>query len=247
VPRFDPAFPPPVPIFYAANQRPFTFFFTGRVLGGPPIFGVLPLKKKHRETRTHDPVFLSLEIKHRPSGADWLRNMELSLGVPLRLGEGRYEGNGDLDFGVLYQFVREQDWVPTIAVQSKMRIPSGDRSSGVDGTFTGILSHTLGPGVVFLNGSVATINNNTFAYTRRFQWSVVPGYRLPINEQVAVIADYVHRSNPCEGRPNQNILEIAAQIQLAENMILGPGVLIGLDGHGRTPNLGAGLVLQYAF
>jgi hypothetical protein len=75
----------------------------------------------------------------------------------------------------------------------------------------------------------------------------VPGYRLLVTEQVALIADYVHRSNPCEGKANQNILEIAAQIQLAENLILGPGVLIGLDGHDRTPNLGAGLVLQYAF
>jgi hypothetical protein len=239
---------PLLPIFWGPNQQPFTFL-PGPVgfLPAPPGLALLPFPRKRERHRMDDSTDLTVKLSHRPRGPEWLRNMELQLSLPLELGDGDVEGNGDLEFGILYRFIREDGWVPTVALLSTMRIPSGYRSGGVDGTFTGIVSHTLGPGVLYLNGTVATLNNNIEAYERHFQWSIVPGYKLPVADGFALIFDYVNQSSPWKGVGNQNLLEMAAEINLADGLTLGPGVQIGLDGRDGTQNLGAGVVLEYEF
>jgi hypothetical protein len=190
---------------------------------------------------------MEAELEFNPRNPECLKPMELSLSVPLVLGEGAEEGNGDLEFGILYKFWQEEDWIPTFALRSKMRIPSGYQSDGVDGEFTGILAHTLGPGVFFLNGTVATLNGNLDDDDRHFQWSIVPGYKLPVCDYCSLIFDYVHRSNAKEGGSNQHIFEMAAQMDVAKGVTFGPGIQVGLDGREDTPNFGAGFMLEYVF
>jgi hypothetical protein len=246
----DPAVAPLpfLPVFWGPNQQPFTLLpGPAGFLPTPPGLALLPFPRKRERQHKDDATDLTVKLSHRPRGPQWLHNMELQLSLPLDLGDGDVEGNGDLEFGVLYRFIQEDGCVPTVALLSTMRIPSGDRSDGVDGIFTGIVSHTLGPGVLYLNGTVATLNNNIESYERRFQWSVVPGYKLPVTDGLALIFDYVQQSSPWKGVGNQNLLELGAEIHLADGLTLGPGVQIGLDGREGTQNLGAGVVLEYEF
>lgn len=87
---------------------------------------------------SHDPFTLHTEIKYTPTGSDFLRNMKLELSAPLELGLGGTPGNGDLVLGWKQRWVTDHDWVPSLSTLAEVRAPSGYRSSGVDGTLTGI-------------------------------------------------------------------------------------------------------------
>ncbi|MBI5764817.1 MAG: hypothetical protein HZA51_14975 [Planctomycetes bacterium] len=48
---------------------------------------------------SHDPALWRGELQYNPDGTDFLRNMQLTLGVPLEMGLGGVQGNGDIELG----------------------------------------------------------------------------------------------------------------------------------------------------
>jgi hypothetical protein len=79
--------------------------------------------------------------------------------MPMNVGDGGDQGNGDLAVAVLYRFVREQDRIPAIAGWADMRIPSGDGSSRVDASFNVSATKSLTSKIrVNVGGGVETLN-----------------------------------------------------------------------------------------
>ncbi|MHC4715261.1 MAG: hypothetical protein ACYTAN_18655 [Planctomycetota bacterium] len=60
------------------------------------------------------------------------------------LGEGKVDGNGDTNLGVLWVAVMEDDSIPAMALEVAGRLPTGDGFTGYDGTILGILTKTYG-------------------------------------------------------------------------------------------------------
>lgn len=195
----------------------------------------------------HDPFTLLNELQYNPEGSEFLRNMQLTLGVPVEMGLGGVDGNADLEFGWQQRWIKENGNMPTIATYAQMRIPSGYHSSGVDGTLTGIVAKDVGPGTMYLNAFATTVNGDNIEDVRHFQWGFRGGYKWRISEEWAFITDYVHQSSEEEGHANSNELELSGEWHVNEHLTIGPGIIIGLDDNEETPNFGAGLRMMISF
>lgn len=187
------------------------------------------------------------EIEYTPDGSDFLRNMQLGLAFPFEVGDGGIDGNGDAEIAWQQRWVADDGTMPTLATIFSMRAPSGYQSSGVDGTFTGILAKDCGPGTFFLNGWVTTANGNNVDDIRHFQWGGRVAYLWRFAEGAALTVDYVNQTSEEDGESNMNLVEVGAQFKVNENLTLGPGILVGVDGKESTPNFGAGIRFTFSF
>lgn len=59
--------------------------------------------------------------------------------------------------------------------------------------------------------------------------------------------NYVFKSSEELGKKESSILEFAAQYEVNEHLILGPGILVGLDNHNERPEFGAGIRITVGF
>ncbi|NLX06028.1 MAG: hypothetical protein GXY33_12890 [Phycisphaerae bacterium] len=193
----------------------------------------------------------------------------VSLGLlPIYIGDGGDIGNGDLNLAVFYRVLDETDDLPAVAGWAEMRIPSGEGSSGVDGTFYANLTKTItrrirahfGGFVMTANGQRGDgvggrIDNGSMsgwwfgdwdngADRRDFQWGAGPGFDYLIDEETVAVLNYLHRSSEYDGNSNMNILEAGVIREIGERQAIKAAVDVGLDGAGETPNL-AGKI-QYA-
>lgn len=194
----------------------------------------------------HDPALLRPELKYTPDGCEFLRNMKLTLAVPMELGVGGVEGNADLEFGWQQRWVAEQGMMPTLATLAEIRAPSGYESSGVDFTLTGIAAKDLGPGTLYFNAFGKSANGDNIEDLRHFQWGARTGYRWRVSDDVALIGGYLHQSSEQVGHANSNLLELSGEWHVNDNITIGPGVFIGLDDNEETPNFGAGVRLTFS-
>jgi hypothetical protein len=194
-----------------------------------------------------DPIIWDTQLKYTPDGSEFLRNMQLSLTVPLELGNAGIDGNGDSEFAWQQRWVAEDGDMPTLATIFSMRAPTGYQSSGVDGTFTGIVAKDCGPGTFYLNGWVKSANGDNIEDRRDFQWGGRLAYLWRFAEDASLTMDYVNQTSEVHGKSNMNVLELGAQFQINENVIVGPGIFVGLDGKDSTPNFGAGIRVTYSF
>jgi len=194
-----------------------------------------------------DSGLLDTQLKYTPDGSDFLRNMKLSVTVPLELGNARIDGNGDSEFAWQQRWVAEHDDTPTFATILSMRAPTGDRSSGFDGTFVGIVAKDWGPGTFFFNGWVKSANGNNIENRRDFQWGGRFAYLWHFAEDAALTIDYVNQTSEVHGESNINLLELGAQFEINDRLTVGPGVFVSLDGKDSTPNFGGGIRVTYGF
>ncbi len=194
-----------------------------------------------------DAITWETELKYTGEGSEFLQNMKLSLTVPFELGNGGIDGNGDTEFAWQQRWVAEDGGMPTLATIFSMRAPTGYQSSGVDGTFTGIVAKDCGPGTFFLNGWVTSANGDNLEDRRDFQWGGRIAYLYCFAEDAALTIDYVNQTSEEHGESNMNLMEFGAQFQINDKLIIGPGILVGLDGKESTPDFGAGIRVTYSF
>lgn len=125
-------------------------------------------------------------------------DIEFILEVPVILGEGKLEGNGDIaEFGFHIRHWKESDGMPAFATRHLIRIPTGYHSDGVDYLLRGLFTKTLVPDSMRLhfNPFLETINGNLEDDTRRFQWGAAIGIDYRMSDDLVLIADYQHFSS----------------------------------------------------
>jgi hypothetical protein len=220
------------------------------------------------QTSSHesDPFLMLMEIEYSPCVKDnWLlSNAKFGIDVPVEMGNGGVDGNGDVHLIWKQRLVEEEEgnWWPTVSIENEVRLPTGDDSSGVDGTMEGTIAKNVGPGTAVFNAFITSANghNNlekaswfdewcygTDDELRHLQWGFRVGYKWRINECFSLVTDYINQSSELLGESNQNIGEVAAEWRINDHFTVGPGIMIGLDGKDSTPNFGAGLLLHYSW
>jgi hypothetical protein len=208
---------------------------------------MISTRKGPLKEHPHNTFGFEGEIEYTLQGNEFLNNTQLQLAVPLELGNGRVDGNGDIILGWQQRWVKEADMVPTLATLAQIRVPSGDQSSGVDGTLTAIIAKELGPGTAFFNAFGKSANGNNFEDVRYFQWGFRAGYKWRLSDQFAIVGDYAYQSSEERGHGDLNILEFGGEYRVTDNLTIGPGLQIGLDDNEETPDVGAGIQLKYSF
>ncbi|MCB9853907.1 MAG: hypothetical protein H6819_12475 [Phycisphaerales bacterium] len=199
------------------------------------------------ESGEHDPIVWLTELQINPEGSDFWRNSQFTIGVPVELGLGDVDGNADVLLGWQQRWVTEDGEMPTLATLIEFRLPTGDDSSGVDVTLTGVIAKDLGPGTTYFNAFAKSANGNNIEDVRHFQWGFRAGYKWRISDEFSFIGDYVHQCSEEEGNANSNLLELSSEWHVNEHLTVGPGIVIGLDDNDETPNFGAGVRCMISF
>lgn len=167
---------------------------------------------------------------------------ELEL-LPLTLGQGGDQGNGDIALQLFKELWKEGDAYPAMGLWGEMRIPSGQGSSGVDVELAGALTKTVAPHLrVHFNGFLMSANGSRGGdddERRPFQWGAGPGVDYSFSDDTIATVNYLNRCSEDEGEPNENVIEFGLAQRLAPNQHLKLAVDVGVDGHESTPNLGA--------
>lgn len=187
------------------------------------------------------------QIKYTPDASGLLRGTQLVVSTTAVMGLGRVTGNGDVSLGWSQRWVTQRGRIPTLSTIAGVRAPTGDRSSGVDGTLTGVIAEDAGPLTLYLNGSATTANGNVIPHHRPFQGSLLAGAKWRLREREALVVDYLWASSVQRGHDGMNVLEFAWQHDFRSGPTVGPGIVIGLDRHEETPAFGAGLRVVFAF
>ncbi len=174
-------------------------------------------------------------------------DLHVELEVETPLGEGG-RGAGETELTVFQTFWHEHELRPAVGGYASLRMPTGYRSSGVDGTFGAIATKTLLPRLrAHLEGWVMTANgaagDEERAQRRPFQWGAGPGFDYRVNDDLVAVVNYLNRVSEERGQHNTNVLELGAVWKVAQRgddrMYLKFALDVGLDGQRETPNLGA--------
>jgi len=184
-------------------------------------------------------------------GSDFLRNMQLSLEIPVDVGAAETAENANVTLGWQQRWVAEHGLMPTIATLVEIRTPTGDESSGADGTYTGIVSKDFGPGTatfnVFLRTASGDNGRDDGDKQRDFQWGVRSAYKWRINDTLSFVGDYVHQANEERGERDTNLIELSSEYHVNDDLTIGPGISFGVDGNQDTMDFGAGVRVVYGF
>ena len=187
------------------------------------------------------------ELKYTGAGSDFRKNTKLSLVQAAELGNGKVDGNGDVELNWQQRWRAESNGMPTLGTLLSLRLPAGRGSTGTDITLTGILDKDAGPGTVYFSASgTFPIDVEDYA-VRDFIWGARFGYKWRVADRLAVYGNYVFEISEERGKKESNILEFATQYEVNEHLILGPGILVGLDNHDGTPDFGAGIKFTIGF
>lgn len=189
----------------------------------------------------------AFELKYTGAGSHFLENMKLSLVQGTELGNGKVEGNGDVELNWQQRWLAESKNRPTFGTLVSVRLPTGRGSSGADMTLTGILDKDAGPGVVYVSAWGTVPIDVDDEAVRDFIWGANFGYKWSVAERFALYGNYVFEISEEHGGKESNIIEFAAQYEVNEHLVLGPGILLGLDDHDETPKFGAGIRLTIGF
>lgn len=195
----------------------------------------------------HDNIEWLTELQINPDGGEFWRNSQFTIGVPVELGLGGVDGNADVLLGWQQRWVAEDGAMPTLATLTEVRLPTGYDSSGIDATITGVVAKDLGPGTAYANAFARTANGNNIEDLRHFQWGFRAGYKWRIQDDFALIGDYVHQTSEQTGVGDSNTLELSGEWHVNEHLTIGPGIVIGLDDNDETPDFGAGIRFMIGF
>jgi hypothetical protein len=171
--------------------------------------------------------------------------------LPLVLGKGGDEGNGDLALIVFKEWWKEAEVMPAFGTWIEGRFPTGDGSSGVDGELHFNLTKTLLPHFRgHLEGYIRTANGNRGANDedrRDFQWGTGPGFDYSFSDDTIATINYRIQASDVYGNHDENVIELGMAQRLTHNQWLKFAVDVGVDGQESTPNFGAKLLWSYSW
>ena len=164
-------------------------------------------------------------------------NHELILAIPVQVGDGRVDGNGDLELGWHWRLWKETDSWPAFAVRNYVRVPTGVGSSGVDYWIRGLFTKTLIPGSTRLhfNPWAKTVNGDNEPEARPFQWGALLGVDYRISDEWLFVSDYKYENGEDEGTRDNHSAELDLDWQMTERQKLGLCTEISLDGDNSGP------------
>ncbi len=180
-------------------------------------------------------------------------NLELSFTTPIDIGDGGHipgqaDGHHDDYVGLLWRLKEQDDCWPALALASNLRIPTGQRSNGVDWELRLALTNEYDSGIrSHLNFFAITANHDNYENLRHFQYGAVAGLDGPLCGDGAVrwVFDYMYRIGQHDGGGGKNIAEAGWQWQIDDCNKLGMSVQAGLD-HAEDETLNVGAALTYA-
>jgi len=171
--------------------------------------------------------------------------------LPINLGDGGDQGAGDLSLILFNQFLHETETMPAFAAWAEMRVPSGEGSSGVDGSFHfNLTKAVIGKLRGHLEGFVETANGgrgDDDANRRHFQWGTGFGFDCKCTDRMVTTVNYLISSSAAYGHANTHLVELGASYALSDSQSLKVAFEVGVDGRQETPDFATKLQWSIEF
>ena len=179
----------------------------------------------------------------------FMENHELIVALPMELGDGRVDGNADLEIGWHWRLWKEKDWLPAFGMRNFVRLPSGVDSSGVDYEWIGLITKSIIPGKLRFDANpfVKSVNGDNEEDARHFQWGGSFGLDWRLREDLILVGLYRYTNGEIEHTRDNHSLEFGGDWKFAEHQKLGFSTEIGLDGDSYGTSLGAKLSYMLSF
>ncbi|TFZ06584.1 hypothetical protein EZ313_08125 [Ramlibacter henchirensis] len=151
-----------------------------------------------------------------------------SLSIQGLAGSADRTGSGDIRASLFRRFIEERGWLPALAGELQLDLPSGKDTRGVDPTLRLIGTKSLGEGgkQQFHLNLGWTRNNSPEPGERRERGQVIVGYSLQLGERSALVADVI-REHQREVGQMATIAEVGYRRELSEQTTLGVGIGAG--------------------
>lgn len=175
-----------------------------------------------------------------------MENHELIFEVPVELGDGRVDGNGDITLGWHWKLSDGEGAMPSLGMRNFVRIPTGDGSEGVDYEWRGLMTWILSDTARFhLNPLVRSVNGeNDGTDARHFRWGVIAGMDYDLSDDFKLIWDYIYENSVTEHHRDDHTFQAGFDWKFAENQTLSLVGSVSLDGDGND-NASFGMNLGY--
>ncbi|MCB9849424.1 MAG: hypothetical protein H6817_01815 [Phycisphaerales bacterium] len=174
---------------------------------------------------------------------------ELIFEVPVELGDGAVDGNGDLEVGWHWRLWRESDWMPAFAMRNFLRLPTGYHSSGVDYEWIGLFTKSIIPGRLRFDANpfIKFVNGDNEQDARDFLWGGSFGLDWRANDDLVLVALYRYETGELEGTRDNHYMQLGGEWDIDEHSEIGFSATVGLDGDDSGPAFGANVSYIYSF
>jgi hypothetical protein len=176
-----------------------------------------------------------------------LPNLHIELSYPVIAGDADRGGSGDVTAAAVYNFLREENARPALAVKAQAELPTGVGSDGVDTDLRLLLTKTIDDGESQdrLHLNAGWIHNAAADSAERPNRFIgVVGYSRKLSDRTVFLADLVREQQEQEGL-DSTILEAGLLHQLNENFTLAAGVGAGIGED--SPDVRVTIGVQYSF
>lgn len=200
---------------------------------------------------TDDDVRTKIDIQY-----GFAKDHQLSLAVPMLLGDGQAEGNTNLEAGWQWRLWEEKDALPAFALLNELYIPAGYHAAGVDWRLTGLFTKSitdqwrlhLNPFLTVASGDSPQPRELKHpGDLRDFQWGLVVGTDYRVTEDFTLNLDYIHETSEYKGNRNQHTMEAGFMWAISPRHGFGMATRWTLDGDGVNDNWGATFSYSYTF
>ncbi len=160
--------------------------------------------------------------------------------------QGRNEGSGDVDLGVLYNFNTETMRTPAFALKAEAELPTGVHSQGTDFNLKAIMTKSAGFNRVHLNLGHTFVTSPRLD-ERRHRWQGIAGWDRPIALQTLLVADMVIGESERRGGQVVSLVEIGIRHQLTPRVVASGSMGFGLSGEADRQQFFIGFGISRSF
>lgn len=162
-----------------------------------------------------------------------LRNMQLSVAVPYRIGDAEDTKSGNVRVEALYNLSAEDLHVPAVSLGAVADQPFGSGRGGFEASARFVLTKSIGsigrsylPRRVHLNADY-TFNTDPRTEERRHRYLVGIAYSQPLTNELVVVGDFYRTTRREEGSA-ENMFELGVRYALDPLTVLSASVGAGV-------------------
>jgi hypothetical protein len=193
-----------------------------------------PLAYRDREVQVYFQYVEKLEQRYRINLTPILEagfpvNTQLEINVPLIFGNADKTGSADIQPAILYNFNMEGIYLPAVAFEAALSIPTGKYSEGLDPHFKLIFTKTIRAARlnrIHFNGEY-TLNTKSKEKERDHLYTFIAGYSQRITPNSIIIFDILRERNR-EDDSDHNVFEAGTRTQLDPVTVFSIGGGIGI-------------------
>lgn len=177
-----------------------------------------------------------------------LPNTQFTLAATFYSGNVDRTGSGDVSTEILYNFIKEETYLPALAAAVEADFPTGEHAAGVDVDVTLLATKTLSATKLLprVHGNAIWTHNagRDRERERRNIFKGIVGFSVRAGEGSTLVLDYV-REQQEEKRQESNLVEAGLRHDLSKETLLAIGAGLGLGKESEHYRITAGFQHQF--